>query len=303
MKQKKYMEINNTNDVIKFFNICINNVCKYNFLCLKALNQEKKEIELDLSETTRAWLSSRHKAYATCRLETINNNFSEMKRLKEIIVKPLQENKALLWKTYLECKPNTTETFDDVFSDLVFNSDDNLNEEYYNFINENVENISAKHAEMFGYLRDYSVYYDALSKLEMLEQIHSVACDRLTDSGYNTIFAPINTTEDVKAVSANTLITFKELTNLYVKDVKKTLSQIQAEAYKAYKKVRKNPEDKASSDILDETSSYIRLLNDRLDASNYLGRKLDVLLERLEASNTTPLGLDGKIIAAVADFG
>ena len=47
MKQKKYMEINNTNDVIKFFNICINNVCKYNFLCLKALNQEKKEIELD----------------------------------------------------------------------------------------------------------------------------------------------------------------------------------------------------------------------------------------------------------------
>lgn len=303
MKQKKYMEINNTNDVIKFFNICINNVCKYNFLCLKALNQEKKEIELDLSETTRAWLSSRHKAYATCRLETINNNFSEMKRLKEIIVKPLQENKTLLWKTYLECKPNTTETFEDVFSDLVFNSDDNLNEEYYNFINGNVENISAKHAEMFGYLRDYSVYYDALSKLEMLEQIHSVACDRLTDSGYNTIFAPINTTEDVKAVSANTLITFKELTNLYVKDVKKTLSQIQAEAYKAYKKVRKNPEDKASSDILDETSSYIRLLNDRLDASNYLGRKLDVLLERLEASNTTPLGLDGKIIAAVADFG
>ncbi len=88
MKQKKYMEINNTNDVIKFFNICINNVCKYNFLCLKALNQEKKEIELDLSETTRAWLSSRHKAYATCRLETINNNFSEMKRLKEIIVQP-----------------------------------------------------------------------------------------------------------------------------------------------------------------------------------------------------------------------
>ena len=178
-----------------------------------------------------------------------------------------------------------------------------MNEEYYNFINENVENISDKHAEMFGYLRDYSVYYDALSKLEMLEQIHSVACDRLTDSGYNTIFAPINTTEDVKAVSANTLITFKELTNLYVKDVKKTLSQIQTEAYKAYKKVRKNPEDKASSDILDETSSYIRLLNDRLDASNYLGRKLDVLLERLEASNTTPLGLDGKIIAAVADFG
>ena len=34
MKQKKYMEINNTNDVIKFFNICINNVCKYNFFFL-----------------------------------------------------------------------------------------------------------------------------------------------------------------------------------------------------------------------------------------------------------------------------
>lgn len=302
MKQGKVMEIRTSADAIKFYNTCINNICKYNYLCLRALSQEKKEIELDLSPATSAWLTSRHRAYAAGRLEAIEHNNGEMKKIEKQFTEPLAKSKADLWAAYLEYKPDTQETFDDVFEDFVFNNDD-LNEEYYNYLNNTDENKTFKHEKLFVNLKNYTAYYSAVSKLKMLQQVYNVVCERLTDGGYNTVYAPINSTDDVKAISAETLISFKQLNNQFISEVRKTLKPLEAESYKAYKKVRKNPNDTESAETLDEVSGYIRALNGKLEVAYALEDSLIVLLDRLEASNTSPLGLDAKIVALAADFG
>lgn len=302
MKQGKVMEIRTSADAIKFYNMCINNICKYNYLCLRALSQERKEIDLDLSPATSAWLSSRHNAYATSRAEQIEHNRSQMRNVEKQFTEPLQTSREELWKAYLEYNPQTKETFEQAFEDFVF-SDDNLNEEYYNYLNNTDENATFEHEKLFVNLKNYTAYYGAVSKLKKLQQIHDVVCDRLTTDGYNTVYGPINSTEDVKAVSAETLIKFKELNNQFIREARKTLKPLEAESYRAYKKVRKNANDSENAQILDEVSSYIRALNNKLEVAYALEDSLVVLLDRLEASNTSPLALDGKIVEFAADFG
>lgn len=320
--KKSDMSIVTSADAIKFYKRCINLVCSYNFLCLRALSQERKESELEVSETTREWLSKRHEVFADSRVTTIEHLRSQFPTVNDLFLNPRDNAKQTLWKEWLKANPDENRTFEECFENYLFD-DDNLNLEYYNYLStksgvpaEDItpdEPIEVKYTKLsdlekikiFESLQAFTVYDSVIKDLGSMQQIFDTVCDRLTNSGYNTIFGPlgnINSTDDVKAISAETIICFNEILNQYLLEASKVKKQLEIEYYKKCKQLKKDPQNSSLQADLSEVVGRLEFLDDKLKTAITLDGNIATLLDRLEAYNTSPFTIGDKIIESLTDF-
>lgn len=291
----------NQKDVFESLNSIINITYNLNNKCLTVLDQLKKADDFNISYRTKEWLENKHEIYAETRDEVNAQNYKNITVNIDTIKKEIQGLKDKIVEMYAKINPNSTKTFEQLFSNAGI-VDEILQKEN----DENYENLlsdkEAKNEEFWNLVAEYyeheafSVRY--MEFVDMFETIRSL----VTYDGYKTWFTG-KMPETICEIDENTINELANFVDGLKLNFKGDILKTGAKLNKILKQLEKAPENEELLNRFAELDNEYKTLILFEQTYVLLTKNVNVLIERFRSANTTGFSLSNEIFESLVDFG
>lgn len=291
----------NQKDVFESLNSIINITYNLNNKCLTVLDQLKKADDFNISYRTKEWLENKHEIYAETRDEVNAQNYKNITVNIDTIKKEIQGLKDKIVEMYAKINPNSTKTFEQLFSNAGI-VDEILQKEN----DENYENLlsdkEAKNEEFWNLVAEYyeheafSVRY--MEFVDMFETIRSL----VTYDGYKTWFTG-KMPETICEIDENTINELADFVDGLKLNFKGDILKTGAKLNKILKQLEKAPENEELLNRFAELDNEYKTLILFEQTYALLTKNVNVLIERFRSANTTGFSLSNEIFESLVDFG
>ncbi len=291
----------NQKDIFESLNSIINTTYNLNNKCLTVLDQLKKADDFNISYKTKEWLENKHEIYAETRDEVNAQNYENITVNIDTIKKEIQGLKDKIVEMYAKINPNSTKTFEQLFSNAGI-VDEVLQKEN----DENYENLlsdkEAKNEEFWNLVAEYyeheafSVRY--MEFVDMFETIRSL----VTYDGYKTWFTG-KMPETICEIDENTINELANFVDGLKLNFKGDILKTGAKLNKILKQLEKAPENEELLNRFAELDNEYKTLILFEQTYALLTKNVNVLIERFRSANTTGFSLSNEIFESLVDFG
>lgn len=291
----------NQKDIFESLNSIINTTYNLNNKCLTVLDQLKKADDFNISYRTKEWLENKHEIYAETRDEVNAQNYENITVNIDTIKKEIQGLKDKIVEMYAKINPNSTKTFEQLFSNAGI-VDEVLQKEN----DENYENLlsdkEAKNEEFWNLVAEYyeheafSVRY--MEFVDMFETIRSL----VTYDGYKTWFTG-KMPETICEIDENTINELANFVDGLKLNFKGDILKTGAKLNKILKQLEKAPENEELLNRFAELDNEYKTLILFEQTYALLTKNVNVLIERFRSANTTGFSLSNEIFESLVDFG
>ena len=291
----------NQKDIFESLNSIINTTYNLNNKCLTVLDQLKKADDFNISYITKNWLENKREIYAESRDEVNAQNYENITINIDTIKKEIQGLKDKIVEMYAKINPNSTKTFEQLFSNAGI-VDEVLQKEN----DENYENLlsdkEAKNEEFWNLVAEYyeheafSVRY--MEFVDMFETIRSL----VTYDGYKTWFTG-KIPETICEIDENTINELANFVDGLKLNFKGDILKTGAKLNKILKQLEKAPENEELLNRFAELDNEYKTLILFEQTYALLTKNVNVLIERFRSANTTGFSLSNEIFETLVDFG
>lgn len=291
----------NQKDVFESLNSIINITYSLNNKCLTILDQLKKADDFNISYITKNWLENKREIYAESRDEVNAQNYENITVNIDKIKKEIQGLKDKIVEMYAKINPNSTKTFEQLFSSagIVDEALQKENDENYEILMNNEE---IKNEEFWSLVAEYyeleafSVRY--MEFVDMFETIRSL----VTYDGYKTWFTG-KIPETICEIDENTINELEHFVSELKFNFKGDILKTGAKLNKILKQIEKTPENEELLNRFAELDNEYKTLILFEQTYALLTKNVNVLVERFRSANTTGFSLSNEIFESLVDFG
>ena len=291
----------NQKDVFESLNSIINITYSLNNKCLTVLDQLKKADDFNISYRTKEWLENKHEIYAETRDEVNAQNYENITVNIDTIKKEIQGLKDKIVEMYAKINPNSTKTFEQLFSNagIVDEVLQKENDENYEIL---MNNEKIKNEEFWSLVAEYyeleafSVRY--MEFVDMFETIRSL----VTYDGYKTWFTG-KIPETICEIDENTINELEHFVSELKFNFKGDILKTGAKLNKILKQIEKTPENEELLNRFAELDNEYKTLILFEQTYALLTKNVNVLVERFKSANTTGFSLSNEIFYCLLDFG
>ena len=288
-------------DVFESLNSIINTTYNLNNKCLTVLDQLKKADDFNISYRTKEWLENKHEIYAETRDEVNAQNYENITINIDTIKKEIQGLKDKIVEMYAKINPNSTKTFEQLFSSagIVDEALQKENDENYEIL---MNNEKIKNEEFWSLVAEYyeleafSVRY--MEFVDMFETIRSL----VTYDGYKTWFTG-KIPETICEIDENTINELADFVDGLKLNFKGDILKTGAKLNKILKQIEKTPENEELLNRFAELDNEYKTLILFEQTYALLTKNVNVLVERFKSANTTGFSLSNEIFESLVDFG
>lgn len=291
----------NQKDVFESLNSIINITYSLNNKCLTILDQLKKADDFNISYITKEWLENKREIYAESRDEVNAQNYENITVNIDTIKKEIQGLKDKIVEMYAKINPNSTKTFEQLFSSagIVDEALQKENDENYEIL---MNNEKIKNEEFWSLVAEYyeleafSVRY--MEFVDMFETIRSL----VTYDGYKTWFTG-KIPETICEIDENTINELADFVDGLKLNFKGDILKTGAKLNKILKQLEKAPENEELLNRFAELDNEYKTLILFEQTYALLTKNVNVLIERFRSANTTGFSLSNEIFESLVDFG
>ncbi len=291
----------NQKDVFESLNSIINITYSLNNKCLTILDQLKKADDFNISYITKNWLENKREIYAESRDEVNAQNYENITVNIDTIKKEIQGLKDKIVEMYAKINPNSTKTFEQLFSSagIVDEVLQKENDENYEIL---MNNEKIKNEEFWSLVAEYyeleafSVRY--MEFVDMFETIRSL----VTYDGYKTWFTG-KIPETICEIDENTIDELANFVDGLKLNFKGDILKTGAKLNKILKQIEKTPENEELLNRFAELDNEYKTLILFEQTYALLTKNVNVLVERFRSANTTGFSLSNEIFESLVDFG
>lgn len=291
----------NQKDVFESLNSIINITYSLNNKCLTILDQLKKADDFNISYITKEWLENKREIYAESRDEVNAQNYENITVNIDTIKKEIQGLKDKIVEMYAKINPNSTKTFEQLFSSagIVDEALQKENDENYEIL---MNNEKIKNEEFWSLVAEYyeleafSVRY--MEFVDMFETIRSL----VTYDGYKTWFTG-KIPETICEIDENTINELEHFVSELKFNFKGDILKTGAKLNKILKQIEKTPENEELLNRFAELDNEYKTLILFEQTYALLTKNVNVLVERFKSANTTGFSLSNEIFESLVDFG
>lgn len=318
-------------------NRIINSLCSYNAMCFRSLEQTRKtSFEKNVSSVTAEWLSSKHKAFASGRmnyiydvylkvfgeeelkskfglpaiyyLKEIKKNGSKVNIEKPAIVKcdeKIAELEKEICTGYLKVFPKSNKTFNQLINDdaaIIDKEFAKIITDCNDLLNKGVKKQNIPNIEL---LDSYNLYCSFFrSKFVIIDsmKIFDFYKEDLTSDGMAHLYTFKNESPEIKQLSFDILVELKYSIDKIVKQIPKQKIQQGIVVNKLLKQLKKQPDNQELINSYNEENNAYSVYDERISDANILKIYVDAFCNRFDASNTPKTGISDAITETLLDL-